>query len=216
MKQLALYVILLFLMACAQDSSEKSNSEDLIREYDLIEEQSEEPNYLRQENNVRQDSLLTGIEEDQLSPENIEAFEELAIQKLRDFMDYLDIISNPDYESEFRSQALSMAEALFFEGEIMDSLLTSNQGIINIETFLSEVSNQKHGVLTPKIKAVKVSKPFELEGDELIGELSFDQKVNKQKVSRTVTIILKQTTKDFGKTQKFVWSVFLRHISYKN
>ena len=145
----------------------------------------------------------------------LEAYEQRAIQKLEDFAAYLEIISNPDYDDAFRTQAMDMTKGLFSNGSIQDSTITQSLNTYKIDEFLKQLLAQNYGTIAPKYKRVKVIQPFEYnEKEQLLAKLSFVQKINQIKSQKIAIVSLSEVTKSFGQQEETVWNVSLVSIEY--
>jgi hypothetical protein len=154
---------------------------------------------------------------DELSTVHLKAFEKRAIEKLRDFADYVDIISDQSYEEEFRKLAMSQAKGLFIEHseiKLMDGFNSRR-----IELFLDEVKERS---INTKVLISDIAIETQLKesiGSLFEGTLTFGfsvlstehQEVNHLQ-KRKMEFFLMKTPKSFGTNQKMVWEIFLGDI----
>lgn len=210
-KHMGLYFIGLtwLLISCAAevDRSDESAS-DFTDSSFLIEESS-------------------NLEVDNLSDNNIVAFEQRAMQKLEDFSDFLAILSDTTIDSEFKKQAALMAVEIFINTEntisfsLSDDLSADEQ---TIEAFLLELQNGKLGILSIEIQNVSTSQKMKQSNNQeykglMKLELSIANKretqIKKNTVQLECEVMAKKVDKEFGNTSKMVWEVFLGDIYQK-
>jgi hypothetical protein len=161
----------------------------------------------------------------QQSSYNLVGFEGRAIQKLEDFANYLEIISNKEYDITLRKHALSLAGKLFYNDNIKiknsDKLLSS-LSVLELNEYLNSILKNGYAKITVEIsnqsyiESLKQSK-----SDSYSGKLLFEQtntyiednKVQEKKTEKKeVDIILIRKEKEFGKKTIPVWNVFLGDI----
>lgn len=170
---------------------------------------------------------FSNLEVDNLSDNNIVAFEQRAMQKLEDFSDFLAILSDTTIDSEFKKQAALMAVEIFINTEntisfsLSDDLSADEQ---TIEAFLLELQNGKLGILSIEIQNVSTfQKMKQSNNQEYKGlmklELSIANKretqIKKNTVQLECEVMAKKVDKEFGNTSKMVWEVFLGDIYQK-
>lgn len=170
---------------------------------------------------------FSNLEVDNLSDNNIVAFEQRAMQKLEDFSDFLAILSDTTIDSEFKKQAALMAVEIFINTEntisfsLSDDLSADEQ---TIEAFLLELQNGKLGILSIEIQNVSTSQKMKQSNNQeykglMKLELSIANKretqIKKNTVQLECEVMAKKVDKEFGNTSKMVWEVFLGDV-YQN
>lgn len=170
---------------------------------------------------------FSNLEVDNLSDNNIVAFEQRAMQKLEDFSDFLAILSDTTIDSEFKKQAALMAVEIFINTEntisfsLSDDLSADEQ---TIEAFLLELQNGKLGILSIEIQNVSTSQKMKQSNNQeykglMKLELSIANKretqIKKNTVQLECEVMAKKVDKEFGNTSKMVWEVFLGDIYQK-
>ena len=153
---------------------------------------------------------------DKLSRDNLFAFEERAVQKLKDLADYLNIYSNYSLPKEFRLQARQIIQESFESEKVMQDYYQN----------LNLVEDSVAGILFYSEKAVM----FKTEIDSIIitdyfhkntssgyaGQLQFSQKISAINSNDKVLvnihkynfeIILSKTKKQFGNESHIVWTL---------
>lgn len=203
MKRFYFYILIsFFLSACANAPMEKAAyNEKPVSEFEYAENELADAKL--------EESLSGAID----SKEKLTSFEQRAVQKLQDFVNYLEIISNPEYDIVFRNQAKSMAESLFRDGKISENNLAPSIENMEINNFLTRLSENEFGEIAPAIQNVKVLLHFqETKASFFRATLSFDLFIKENSSNKTATVILTKITKQFGEQQKEVWEVFLEHI----
>ena len=193
MKRFLIYILsFLICYGCAQDSSAENK---MMVEDSMVEE------------------ALDSVTTNNLGGIDLRPYEQLAIQKLEDFGGYIEIISNPNYDNEFKKQAMEMARALFYNGKISDFEITKSQYSYAVNDFLTALYNNDFGVVAPKFKRFKITQPFTFNEDEQgIARIEFTQKTGTTKTEKTAIISLSEIPKDFGDQQEFVWTLFILSI----
>ncbi|HTA28510.1 MAG TPA: hypothetical protein VK809_12015 [Bacteroidia bacterium] len=134
-------------------------------------------------------------------------FQQRGIQKLKDFYNYLTIISNPTYDKVLRENAKTQAKQLFYGSDC------SVNGKIYSD-FIDSCFNLKKGV---EWKAVDVMVAQSMNAttdnrDTVIykGELSFKESKNGiTGADKKAEIVLSKGEKQFGNTKKEVWSIYI-------
>ncbi len=161
-----------------------------------------------------------------LSNYKLRGFETRAVQKLEDFGDYLELISNKEFDLGLRKQAIKMLENLFIDKNALlvnpeNELTDKNQ--IEIREYAQSVLECDFSRLEISITKIKLSKPLEfIKKGNYSGELSFTQsskfykssKVLKRSLrNRKARIVVVKTSKKFGNEKEFVWNVLLVNIN---
>lgn len=161
----------------------------------------------------------------QQSTYELTGFEGRAVQKVEELAEYIEIISDKDYDSIFRKRAFSMAVKLFKDQDIKISnsdKLLSSLSILGLNNYLNAVMENGYAKIVVEISNREyVENLSQSKSDAYSGKLLFDQtnyyyknknlqKKNTEK--KEVDIILVKTEKKFGKKTKSVWNVYLGDI----
>jgi len=137
-------------------------------------------------------------------------FQERGIQKLKDFYNYLTIISNPSYDKRLRDNAKVQAKQLFLGGDckvggksaynFIDSCADLNKEVdwkaLNINV-LQDMSTNTNAADTGTYH----------------GELTYKESINSTiSGAKTAEIVLSKSEKQFGNTKRGVWTIFICSI----
>lgn len=152
---------------------------------------------------------------DQLSEAQLSAFEIRAQQKLRDFVDYLNIIGNPSLDSTFRAEAARQAEQMFVSPQTVVVLRVDHESeALSVRYLLRElVRTSTADSLT--IAALTVLQPLapSSEPNQYQGRLSLRLAEaggsNTELGDYQANVIVKKAEKSFGEEIEAVWDVFL-------
>ncbi len=134
-------------------------------------------------------------------------FQQRGIQKLKDFYNYLTIISNPTYDKVLRENAKTQAKQLFYGSDC------SVNGKVYAD-YIDSCFNLKKAVEWKAID-VLVAQPMNATTgvrDTVIykGVLSFkESKDGSTGADKKAEIILSKGEKQFGNTKKEVWSIYI-------
>ena len=154
---------------------------------------------------------LTG---DRLSEAQLSAFEIRAQQKLRDLVDYLNIVGNSSLDSAFRQEAARQAEALLAppsteEEAEKESFIFEASGIYTLPEFMRAFPD------TLLITSLTVDQPLELNGSQYRGQLSFKSSTagdDEESTEHQARMVVQKVTKAFGEETEEVWEVLLEDI----
>jgi hypothetical protein len=137
-------------------------------------------------------------------------FQKRGIQKLKDFYNYLTIISNPTYDKRLREDAKNQAKQLFYGPDC------EVNGKVAMD-FIDSCYNISKGIEWKALDVV-ILENMEAKTDitdsvEYHGELSFKESANSiLSKTKKAQIIVSKSGKQFGNTKKEVWSVFICSI----
>jgi len=210
---ITLYVVLIgfgFLMSCSPSSEEKdkvSNSRDLSSE--------------SIENNK---DLEGAFEADTLNTLQLEAFQQRARQKVQDFINCVEIISNKSYNAELRDVSIKQIKDLFADSTVFINIqITKTQKIPStISHFLNEVNRSDYDSIKVKTDSVVLSQPEKSKtSTKYIGAVSAKVTINGFKDGKIIfssitnhtaeTCIIK-TQKQFGTETKMVWEAAIGEL----
>ncbi len=193
---------ILFLVYAVVISCATTNREDLA----VSAEQ-------RAENKISNTRLEEQFYTDQPGADVLEAFGVSAISKLKDCYEYLQVISNQQYDTTFRKQAMAQVRTLF-----SDSSAVPFTGLDNVPDLLpafldrlyqgewEEPVWQVSGIMLRKLPEGGASTAF------YKGQLTYRLTLNGESVSENPVvqnIIVRKTLTDFGSETAEVWKVFL-------
>jgi hypothetical protein len=199
-------VLVLFLTGCSARMNEPYDSEKFaaMEVADSIVATEEEAFSLGQ---------------DSLNTENIEAFKHRAAQKVQDFADYLELLSDTTVNMAFKDQAEDMAIKLFSSEECkIDIAINSNKDKLpeNIREFIQSVRQNAYGIFRVELGKILTSKEIEKTTDSTYkGFFVFSANIIKETAYATrwmVNFEIKKVSKDFGGETKEIWEVYLGDI----
>ena len=152
------------------------------------------------------------INADELSPEVLEAFELQAQTKLKDCYEFLQLISNPGYDTTFRKQAITQTLALFSNGSgLLQTGLDLAQ--VTLPLFLEELYQGKWGETRYQVSRIVLKVPLAMTSDtRYAGQIAYRLKLNDQYVSEgpfLQDIVVQKVSVDFGGEVSEIWKVFL-------
>ena len=140
-----------------------------------------------------------------VSEAELKVFEERAVQKLKDFNDYLDIISNKKLDKRMRQDAIKQAEALFTSPDCKIRFTYEN---MSISDYINRKYKYGNGA-SPQIDSVTVGEPLTFSNGSYKGTLH--GRSSNGGVAPTITIQMQliKVQKKFGDEVKDVWDVRL-------
>ncbi len=149
-----------------------------------------------------------------LSGERLDAFMERAKQKVDEFLDYMRIIQDENYDTEIKTYALEEARRLFDEnaqikGETNSSVKAFLEAVLNGDTSFTTNHN------------ITVEESFKPSGEAMTGYglvseysaiILLKDKNSYAGNVHSFKIVLKKVNKQFGYEKKSVWEVLLSDI----
>lgn len=145
---------------------------------------------------------------DKLTSSELDAFEKRAVQKLEDFYNYLEVISNPGYDKTLREEAKKQALELFSGNECrVDG--------IKVGTLLDSCINITQETKSFNVEDARVKEKFPLQAGVAgySGSMEFRlSSASSSSAAKQASILLIKTEKIFGTEKKQVWTVFLCEI----
>jgi hypothetical protein len=140
-----------------------------------------------------------------LSPDDVQSFEARAMEKVKDFYNYLNIISNPQYDIKLRQEAEKQAIDLFSGNDCTVDKKAITKFLDSCRVLKAALSWQVSNV-TSKTELVK-------NGDSYTGMLTGSVTVGTSAGStKNISIILARKQKQFGGDMEMVWTVSLYNI----
>ncbi len=145
-----------------------------------------------------------------LSQQQINTFQERSIQKLKDFYNYLSIISNPKFNKRLRENSKNQAKQLFYGTDCKVDGKLATTYIDSCFSLAGGVEWKATDIIVKKDMSPDVS---DTSAGMYHGELSFKVVVNSiESGTKVAQIILSKSEKMFGETKREVWSVFICSI----
>lgn len=201
MKSFYIHIIpffcLLLLLSCAGESKQADSNAEY--EDTPTESAKEQVNF--------------NINIHQLNAAQLLAFKVRAKQKVKDFADYIKIISDPKVEKDFKTHSINLATELFISDTVLikDSLLTNAGGVPLIQ-YLNELSNaKKNTIIIPK--KINFSDSFSIDSlNNYTGTIDTKFKLNGYLLHKKVDVYIIEIDKDFGDTTEKTIEVKLGNI----
>ena len=176
------------------------------------------------------DHALSDLKSVQLERENLAIYEEQAVLKLQDVLDYIEIISSSQYNLELRKAAMEAALSNFDANASLSCNWLSNATSIEPQKcvpqrLLSDLLKQAPYELKVGSRKVKIQQKLHpLSRETYQGELAYYQQIQIKKKGATqfkkekevlvrIKFLLKRVTKQFGRTNETVWEVKFLEIS---
>ncbi len=164
------------------------------------------------------DSIRSGFESAELSPETLKAFEMSACRKLNDFADYFRIYSDQSVEITFRNQARQMINDLFADSMIIINRKITEAGKqenMSLTDFLDLQVAEREFTGEPVFDSIFVSRHLTRTGESIYsGSLSFVRTINVHAPvgQEGCRLYAMKKNKCFGNDTLTIWSVFLGEI----
>jgi hypothetical protein len=136
----------------------------------------------------------------ELSNEQREALETRAIQKFRDFIDYLKIISDPKITTDLKNHSKGLAMDLFVSDSttVTDSSFKNTTNSMVLSAYLEKISIHKKSLVF-LVEETHFQKPTEEDTrNNLIGVVNSRLIANGKKISKRVDVFLIDIAKSFG------------------
>lgn len=149
----------------------------------------------------------------ELNEEQLIAFKTRAEQKVKDFFDYVKIISDPKVGNDFKLHSLGLANDLFVNDTctIIDSLLIGEE-ILMVTNYLNGIKNSKNKVIIVPRK-IEFITDFSLDSSGNYSAVIKAKFIAKGKIlSKNLEVYLLETEKMFGETAEKTIEVKLGNI----
>jgi hypothetical protein len=176
--------------------------------------------------NAQRDPLENTFVKEQLSSRDLQVFELRAQQKLKDYANYIEIISDKSFDAELRKEAAGSALRLFSTQNVTvhETLSGGKAKEWKISDYLSKLSASAYKKIASQISNLALTKPMVKQAENSYkGELSYTQltkgyddkgkEVFLVKAEKKAEVILKKVKKQFGQQTEEVWEVFLGRIN---
>ncbi len=160
-----------------------------------------------------------------LGAENVAAFEVRAKQKVVDFCNYIQLISNKNFDEKLRLHSQKSALKLFNSNQcvVNDSLITGNDSLILVSDFFDAIFETEHQQIVGQASNIVLEDELTLtETGDYAGTITYTQTltcydeegnvINTIVENKIVGVILSRKTKSFGATDKMIWVVNLCDI----
>jgi hypothetical protein len=160
-----------------------------------------------------------------LGEENVTAFEARAKQKVVDYCNYIQLISDKDLDEKLRLHSQKSAMTLFNSSScsINDSIISGSDSLIVISDFFKAVYETKfHKIEGVASDIILLDELTVLESGDYAGTISYTQTLtcydeagrlaNTVIENKIVAVTLSRKTKAFGTTEKIIWTVNLCDI----
>ena len=158
---------------------------------------------------------------DELSVEDLNAFEKRVVQKIRDIADYINIYADTSLSVQFRAQANQMIQDNFLEKkdvEIFYNNLKLIEDTLNTTLYYSKKSQS----FKTEISSIEITNHFLKKLDlSYSGEIRFTQRIEVMNSSNAfdrdtfqfqIKFIAVKTVKHFGNEKNVVWEVYLTEV----
>jgi len=152
-------------------------------------------------------------------------FKTRAIEKLQDLSDYLEVISNTEYERSMRKQMMEQALALFTTKDAiveMDASPLDQARAHTIRRLLKGTLNHEYGLVKIGLSDIVFIDGFVRTADgNYRGVIDYTQSVARviadeisvdETKGKRATVIVMKVEKDFGGTSEMVWEVLIEEI----
>ena len=179
---------------------------------------------------IQQDLPMTDLRRPQLAARNLAIYEQQAILKLRDVLDYVSLIGSSQYDATMRATATESVEAAF-DGEALIAcnwvLTTEKEGATcSLTTLLQTLLNKAPAILQIEAKNIRIKQGLKQQSEtEYTGQLIYQQLVSVQKTPTETAqktkqniildFTLKRIVKQFGTDQDEVWEVQFLSVKSK-
>ena len=198
----------LVLTNCASNSSKEESAVSSMT--DSVSATASEKTYLEET-----------FETDTLTKEQLMVFQKRAQEKLQDFINYVEIISNKSYHIELRNEASKQTDNLFADSSVsvnisLSKISETNKSPRSISNFMNDVRSCEYDSIKVKTDSVVISLPEKSDTTlKYLGEISARVKIegykngivvfNSSTIQKAETIIFK-TEKQFGSEKKMLWT----------
>jgi hypothetical protein len=186
---------------------------------------SQQNDFTNNQSALNANKLVAAFNMPVLTPSYLQAFENRGIQKIRDYLDFIAIISDKSYDTTLRKYSIAQAEKLFDNPFCMvtEKLDVKTNQKNSADAFFKRVYSTncekiKTGMSDAQIKQhLVMNKDSVYTGSVTIKQSMafYDQqgKVQKTVVSnKTVSLVVRRTPKTFGKDNMLIWEVAIRGI----
>ena len=176
---------------------------------------------------IRADMVQSFKEEfeiEKLDEVKLNAFEERAIEKIRDFGEYIMIYTRKEYDTAFKAQAGKMIVDLFVDNNVLIDIDLSAGRLedLTLLGFLEQLDSCDYNELVVSSQDFVIDSPLQSSGDgfykgvvsysnRIVGVRSGDSLLIHSTTNR-VEIIAKKVNKNFGNRSSLIWKVFLGNI----
>ncbi len=207
--------LLAMLVSCGPSAEEKKAKEAAVM--DSVPSATDEVN---EEATAPSTELLEQtFVADTLTAEQLMVFQQRGAEKLADFINYIEIISNKTYDVKLRQEIRKQVEALFWNSATAVAIsIQDKKEMKPISSFLDEVYKSGYDSIEVKTDSVVLKQPVKTANTGYTGSVSANVTIRAYKngkvifssagLKEAVTNIMK-TEKNFGTDKKLVWEVVL-------
>jgi hypothetical protein len=166
-------------------------------------------------------TLEQTFEADTLTAEQLTAFQQRGAEKLADFINYMELMSNKKYDPRLREEVRKQVEALFTDPATPIAIAINNDNKEKpLTAFLDAIYKNNYDSIKVKTDSVVLQQPEKgipypyLYKSIVTGKVSVAAYKNKKIVFssaglREAVILIQKVEKDFGGDKKQVWEVML-------
>ena len=176
---------------------------------------------------IKEQKLRRTFESDSLSLEQLHVFQHRGQQKLDDFIDYVQIVSNKTYNKEMRLAAKEQMMQLFKDSTTMieAGISEAREKAWPLFEFAQQIYNSKYDSIKIKVLYVKVKEPEKTPGGiyegSVTANVSIKRYIGDKDVFSTMGTfvagtVIQQVQKHFGSDSSTVWGVVLGEIKQLN
>lgn len=205
-------VLLVFIGSCSAPLNQDAASESAVYENEAMDEAVITDSIFVTSENLKQKDML-GLSDSLLKKENLEAFEKRAIQKLYDLADFIQIISNPEYDKSFRKEAAKQAEENFIKEDVDLACLFNDTSFTTIKDLLKHSDQTVEGIFLT-VNKPQIKEELSLSDENLYtGKISFTFESKTGTETALCDIILTKKHKLFGNKKESIWTIGLGNIT---
>jgi hypothetical protein len=219
-RHIALFVVMIsfftMLVSCGPSAEEKQKSEqEIVSTPPSMDEVVKET--------PARETLEQTFEADTLTAGQLTAFQQRGAEKLADFINYMELISNKTYDGRLRLELGKQAEALFADPTAWIAIsINDKKEKKQLTAFLDDFYKNEYDSIKVKTDSVVMQQPERADkGGIYKGTVSEKVSVmgykNKKIVFsstglREATTLILKMEKNFGGDKKMVWEVMLGEI----
>lgn len=179
---------------------------------------------------IQQDLPMTDLRRPQLAARNLAIYEQQAILKLRDVLDYVSLIGSSQYDATMRETATESVDIAFASEALIacDWVLKKeeNASTCELSAILQELLKSHYVSMQIEAENIRIKQALKQQSEtEYTGQLAYQQVVSvKQKTTETaqktkqnivLDFTLKRIVKQFGTEQDEVWEVQFLNVKSK-
>ena len=160
----------------------------------------------------------------ELTDFEISGFESHAIQKVKEYANYIEIISNKNFDNELREQAVLLVISIFNDEKTLiidiDNEITTRTNV-SVDEYFNLILKSNFSKISVKVSDFVISENLNSHKNHFKGKIVFIQStkyydknilVSQKESKKEVEIFLLKVEKDFGNNKSTVWKIFLGEI----